>query len=228
MILKKIIKRVVKNLFGREVCDFPLAVIAWADVISFDMYDTLIFRSCGDANAVFKEVEKQWNNIHNQYISGFALKRAVAEKKAKKSCKREINLKDIYNEIDGYRITELEELYDYEIKKEIDTAELNNEMYELYKKCIETGKKIVIMSDMYMPKVVLETILRNHGIVDYDEIFVSGDVGESKQSGKLYKKVLSEQIGSYGNILHIGDNVYSDFLMARIMGIKAILYSRKL
>ena len=71
------------------------------DIISFDIFDTLIYRCVGNPHNIFFEIEKVlYERYGNDYI-GFAQKRIIAERQAISfSDKEEILLNEIYKYFD--------------------------------------------------------------------------------------------------------------------------------
>ena len=51
---------------------------------------------------------------------------------------------------------------------------------DIFNYCKQLGKRVYIVSDMYMRQKDLEDIINNVGIVGYDKILVSGEYDTSK------------------------------------------------
>ena len=83
--------------------------------------------------------------------------------------------------------------------------------------------KVVITSDMYLDKKIVETILANAGCNEYQKLYLSSNENASKRTGNLFRLMLREQGVEANDVLHIGDNPLSDYLMPRLIGIKSIL-----
>lgn len=160
-------------------------IIDECDVVSFDMYDTLVFR----AAPVFDYISALLK------VPEFAAKRIMAEK----NCGSKIR---------GYTIYDIYESMPVvspllEIELEIQVAVRNNEMKEVYDYAKKKGKHIVLTSDMYLPKKILDRILSKIEI-DVENTYVSCDYKKSKSEGDLYEVLKND----YPNmkILHIDDN----------------------
>ena len=54
------------------------------EVVSFDVFDTLVCRNCLNPNDIFYYVEKKYNSILDDKISDFKAKRIEAYHQAKK------------------------------------------------------------------------------------------------------------------------------------------------
>ena len=73
---------------------------------------------------------------------------------------------------------------------------------------------------MYIPKEYMKEILTDNGYDDFKDIFVSCDYEKSKHTGELYELVKKKYSGK--TILHIGDNRYSDIIVAKKYGLSTI------
>ena len=69
------------------------------DIISFDMFDTLIKRYVSSPLDVFTLVEIFYNKNHSHNIYNFQKERILAEKKARMDNDNEVNIDDIYKYI---------------------------------------------------------------------------------------------------------------------------------
>ena len=74
----------------------------------------------------------------------------------------------------------------------------------------KTGKRVILISDMFLPKDFIERLLKQHGIVDWDALYVSNEVGLRKDSGELYRHVLDREGLSPAETLMVGDNERAD------------------
>ena len=79
---------------------------------------------------------------------------------------------------------------------------------------------------MYLPQYVIENILHNLGYTDYEMLFLSSTLHKKKSSGKLFSYILKKLSIPAKNILHIGDNVISDYLMPKLYGINSYHYKK--
>ena len=83
---------------------------------------------------------------------------------------------------------------------------------ELYDFAMAIGKKVILSSDMYLEKDVLEDILSLNGYSGYQKLFLSSDVGLTKNTGGLFKHVLTELQIKGAELLHIGDTWHWDIV----------------
>lgn len=188
------------------------------DVISFDIFDTLLKRNIRYPKDVFTWIESE---IGESYPD-FAHQRMKAEEKARQNTQREISIVDIYKRYDGLTEAQRKELISLEMQTESELLTLNIELKEVYHYCQKHGKKIVLISDMYLPKYFLERILRREGIEGYSKLFLSCEMSMTKVSGKLFQYALDDLGIDSGNMLHIGDSWISDYKIPKKLGIRAI------
>ena len=127
------------------------------DIISFDIFDTLIKRNCSKPTDIFKIVENRYNNNNNKKIDFYNKRRNAESKALINTNKNSVTLDEIYENI-SLKKEELEELKLLEIQTEIDYCVKNDSMYDLYKYCKSNDKKIICTSDMYLSKNVIEKI----------------------------------------------------------------------
>ena len=215
------------------------------DVISFDIFDTLIFRPFEKPTDLFHMVGAELGYLD------FARLRAEAEARARKRN---------YQEAKTYEVT-LEKIWDV-IEEDVgipkDTgmpveiaAELNDcfgnpymlEVFEELRKGMQekasgTGGSaseaeapdapvIICTSDMYLPSDVLRKMLKKAGFAGISKIYVSCEQGAGKSDGSLYEKVRRElEEGSKRSLIfvHMGDNRVADLEKARAAGWEAIHY----
>lgn len=85
---------------------------------------------------------------------------------------------------------------------------------------ISKNQKVFISSDFEYGSDFLKEILRLKGVETNLNFYVSSELNYSKSSGALYEYI---QRRGYKEILHIGDNKLSDYLMPQKYNLKAFL-----
>lgn len=195
--------------------------------ISFDIFDTLVVRNVERPEDVFKILESDYKTLNSQKID-FVSYRINAEKITRnKSNKEDITLDDIYAEINFLTEKEQNYLKNKEIEVEEKLIVKNKDIAYIFEWCKQNNKRIFITSDMYLPKNFIEKLLKKFEYSDYEKLYLSGDVGLTKHSGNLFKKILEENNINQAEMLHIGDAVKGDFLVPRRLGINTILLKKK-
>jgi len=201
-------------------------------VISFDIFDTLLFRSCEDPSDIFELVGKKALNENLLSYSPLTFKhlRIVAQKKARKKAKlisgsTEITLVDIYNELPLSNDIR-ERLLEIEIEMETKYTYLNYRMYDFVLHCYAMNKEIILISDMYFDSKQLIYILGKKG-VDINlikKVFISSEFKKSKAVGDIFPIILEKVVFRKEEILHIGDNYTSDYINPKLHGFDSIFY----
>lgn len=190
------------------------------EVISFDLFDTLIMRKVVNPVDVFKLVEIRAKEKGIKIEHFYKIRREAELKNI------DGNIYQIYEEIKNLiRLSDREReiLLKLEIECEKELLVPRNEMVQVYKYCLECGKKVIISTDMYLLKEHIEMILKLNEIDGYENIYVSCEYGVSKRSGLL--KIVKQEYSSY-SLLHIGDDIEADYNSAIELGIKAALIQR--
>ncbi|KAA0999624.1 HAD hydrolase-like protein [Vibrio cholerae] len=197
------------------------------EVISFDIFDTLLYRPFFKPVDLFEFISQEAKEIVGSDIN-FKHIRTEAEKsafqKAVSNSQFEIKISEIYNEI-GVQLDldseKLEKLLNLEVSSEKKFLYLRQSGYKAFQYAKSLGRKIILISDMYMEESQLIDILESKGISGYDKLYVSSSYREKKHSGRLFDKVLKESGISPKDIIHIGDNLTADVIKAKDRGIKS-------
>ena len=178
------------------------------DIVSFDIFDTLLKRNVKKPTDVFEYIEKKNNK------TGFCEQRIAAEKRARaKKNGVEVMLSDIYAEMP----------YDFsseELKAEGELLIANDWILPVYKYALKS-KRVIITSDMYLPEEFICQILEREGLGGYEKLYLSSSVGKTKHSGDLFEQITSE-LGKGNRLIHIGDSYRSDFEVPKKHGVDAI------
>ncbi len=184
------------------------------DVISFDVFDTLLVRTTIVPDAVFGILAE--DPAVRKYIpEGFREIRIRAEHEEKHR-----KLKDIYHVIAGGRgPAAAEEMRQAEMKTEKDMIRARTPLVRLLEYALSAGREVVLTSDMYMDAAEIGEILQEKGIAGYTRIFVSCEYRAFKQDG-LFRNVRDAYPDK--RILHIGDHPQADVMAAQDAGLDAV------
>ena len=221
--LKARLRIILAKLLGKDFLSPSLTrLVRDSQVISFDVFDTLIIRPG------LKTPSDLFNLIHPEDPT-FKSRRIEAERQARKlSPLEDIKLETIY-ELLYESPRERQEAMDLEISTELSVCKANPEALKFFNTVKKAGKRVVIISDMYLSASTISTILTSCG---YDltgvNVYVSSEYGKTKRSGNLFREVLKNlRVDSVEgkHVLHIGDNYISDYLMPRKCGMKGLLYN---
>lgn len=203
-------------------------------IISFDIFDTLIERPFLRPDDIFEILSIKYNMYeNNQKRIDFAGYRRCAERIAREKATknhpfwRDITLDEIYQELvyEGILSSEEAEIFkEEEINLEVRFCQARKIGKYIYDFAVRSGKKIICVSDMYLPYEVVRNILTRNGYSKIDKIYISSSARKCKSNG-LFRKVVSDLHVSPNKICHIGDNYFSDYCAAKDMGIEPIYLS---
>ncbi|WP_127606779.1 HAD family hydrolase [Paenibacillus validus] len=206
------------------------------EMLSLDIFDTLLLRACDHPTDVFRRTAER-------AVSSGSLKRSVsphefrsmrgtAERRARDKQLRlqghdEITLSDIYAEMPAH-LGRPEEVLRIELATEAETCYLNPNVASLLRCCKAAGKRIALLSDMYLSSEQLLDLLAAAGLerTEIDVLLVSGEQRRNKSTGGLFERLLELCPGlSREAIVHIGDNERADVRGAALQRIRAIHYA---
>lgn len=194
--------------------------------ISFDIFDTLLERKVLLPSEIFR----------NTGIKVFGKKQGIdffyLRQKAEKYCYKELGAKtsldNIYEQLNKVYGEELStQLKREEIFQELSNCYPKKRIKSLYDFANKQNKRILIISDMYLPSDVIKKMLYKCGYSKYEKLYVSNECSFSKKSGKLFNYVLNDQNISSDEILHIGDSITADILGAKKANINSIFVPKR-
>ena len=187
------------------------------DVISFDIFDTLILWPYLEPTDRFLHIERVLG------LQGFARKRIEAEQIARQQIKdEEIQFEDIYKALDQ----RYQKAHKYELEKETCLCQANREIFHVYEYALKNKKRIIFIGDTYLPHAAIEKLLSKTGYIMYNYLLISSYYKKTKVSGKLFEQVIKILSIAPKNVLHIGDDMQADYEVPRKVGINAILYPK--
>lgn len=195
------------------------------DVVSFDLFDTVLFRKVNPTD-VFQLVEQRLE------IVGFAQQREQAEwmarqKKYHLTGSWEVSFSEIYEALPHFTDEQKQQLQDAELAMEREQLVANPVMKQVIKRLQAHGKRVIAISDMYLDAAILKEFLQGCEIPFPDRIYVSSEFGVSKSDGRLFERVRELERLQDKTIVHIGDNFHSDVCMGKNYGINSIHYLSK-
>lgn len=193
-----------------------------ATVVSFDLYDTLVFRKTRLPQDIYAFVE---------FYTGFPdfsagrerMQRKVARYVQQKYGYPHPSMHEIYKfwSRSNRKVLQVEKI---ERKLEECLAVRNPAMHEVLRYARACGKRIIITSDMYMERFQIEKILRRCSITEWDAVYVSSEIRKTKYDGTIYDDLIEKENVAADKILHIGDDRHADVWMAGRKGIRTFWY----
>jgi FMN phosphatase YigB (HAD superfamily) len=210
------------------------------DVVSFDLFDTLLIRRIHDPDLVKLPVARfiaakaagcglnwSWQKVQNLRDSIEKRHRAETGKDFAdhEACYPRFMVEllvEIFGGEQGKAL--LQEVTDYELFMENSMLVPRQGMAEWLVELAGKGKKIFIISDIYLPAEHLRVLVRHAGLLEHVvEVISSADTFLAKASGKAYG-FIEEKFGlDRRKWLHVGDNPISDGLRPSEFGIQALV-----
>lgn len=187
-------------------------------LIAFDIFDTLLCRPLLDPETVKKVVARR---LGSEIGTVYQKYRHIAEMQARYEKKRDVDLNEIYEQFGQLSGISKDILaHSQEIEEDVEECllEPRREVLQLYREALATGKPVVLMTDMFLPRRRVEAILQKYGITGWNQLFVSGEIGFRKDEGKLYEYVLARYGVKPSEFLMIGDDERSDVQIPCDMG----------
>ncbi len=210
-------------------------------VISFDFFDTLVWRKrkegviiqqCADffagqqSEAIDKVFFEEGNflalvdkaELEARYqtgVDGFDKETAVTD-----------IYKRVFSAIDEQRGSQLAKTFcRILVDAECENLALSEGVISTLQALKNKAKKIIITSDTYYSRQDFDRFINALGLSLYiDDIYLSANVKLNKATGNMYHHILSAESVSHAEILHIGDNRFSDFLKPKALGMRSIEY----
>lgn len=225
MIFLKILRKVRRILFGSNTTNNTqfnytnaeelLKKLRKADVVSFDIFDTIITRKIYSPEDIFTIIEKQLN------ISDFKKKRIKSDSIARNQLKRDVTIDDIYEILKkDFHIKGTNKIKQYEEQLELDFCLPRKDMLKVFNELKSYGIPIILVSDMYLKPETIKKMLQKCGYKDFSKFYLSNVLNARKDTKTIWDIVKKDF--SNKKIIHIGDNLSSDVLYPREFGIDTI------
>ena len=113
---------------------------------------------------------------------------------------------------------------DYEVAMENSMLVPRGEFIDWLKELQQQGKKVLIVSDIYLPAIYLKRFVEHAGFLDLVlDVVSSADTFLAKASGKAFPLIQEKYDLDPKSWLHVGDNPHSDGLRPLEFGIQALV-----
>lgn len=206
------------------------------DIVTFDIFDTLVHRRLRAPVDVFEAVRQSALQtrialLNHDIISSFTHDRIRAEAEAREliasatAGEGEISFDEIYDryqKITGCSADVRQMLQSTELALEKRFLFASPRGMAAFNDLRQKSEKIAFISDMYLPSAWLTQTLEEKGFDGATLIptFVSGEYRKSKHSGALYKEVAQAlNVPLSERWMHVGDNVHADITRAKEHGL---------
>lgn len=198
-----------------------IALLEKVEILSLDVFDTILARRCVDPVDVFSYME----NRHG--LPGFREARIKAEGDARRRFRDagegETSLEEIYVVL-GERMVLPENIAELELHAEMLFLYPIPGIQQLISLAHGLGKRVVAVTDIYLSAAQVGYLLRSKGIF-VNRIYSSSDLRDrqvGKYNGKMYGHVFEQECVRPEQVLHLGDNNFSDVVSARCSGALAL------
>lgn len=205
-------------------------------IVSFDIFGTTLIRKLVTPEGIFMIMEQRLLSkyalrLPKGLIESFTKNRVKAENQVRKRTKtKEIAFSKIYDQIQKkFSLSRKQRQFLEKLELEIEFKYLqsNLQIISLIDKARQAGKKIIFVSDMYLPeRVIRKFVLKNKIDIENDTLYLSSKLNLIKGDSSLFEYVIRAENCQPQEILHIGDNYYADYLQPQRLGINAIWYSQ--
>lgn len=213
---------------------------AATEVISFDLFDTLLVRRIHDPDlvklpvaryieqlAANKGLRVNWHTVQRLRDTIERRQRAATgEKFADHEACYPLFMEELLKELfaERYNAELLASVTSYELAMENSMLVPRTVLIDWIKELSLAGKRIFVISDMYLPAKSLKELVQFAGFLEYvEDVISSADTFLAKASGKAYPMIAEKYGISTNSWLHVGDNLFSDGLRAEEAGLQALL-----
>ncbi len=186
--------------------------LASYDVISFDIFDTLIARKISNPKGILDLVELKLNKKYNQQTEFQKLRLQAELQWRRLHPEKDCGLEAIYGElkkITGWNSDMLDSACKLEVETEILVSSKKDKVCEVlaYEKQ-ELNKNIYLISDMQLGEKEIRRMFDKNKIAYEGEIYVSSDMDLRKDNGTMWEYFCGQTEGK--TKIHVGDNEMSD------------------
>lgn len=197
--------------------------------ISFDVFDTLVLRPFYEPEDLFYLLDQKYEQLTKSGGS-FRKIRREGERLAR----------EFYGENRAYQDIRIDEIYEfigkhYQLPKDVTGKMMEEEKHleikfctrrnagkELFDLANESGKKVILITDMYLDADTISSILDKNGYRGYEALYISCMERKLKYNGGLFEQVLRGFPEARGGMLHIGDTWRSDIEGSQKAGIQSV------
>lgn len=210
------------------------------DIISFDLFDTLLVRRIHDPDLVKLPVARYISSLAKQQGLRWSwekvqeLRDTIEQRQRAKTGSEyddheacyPIFMANLLQQIfaDQYNEQLLSKVTGFELFMENSMLVPRKPFIKWLGELAEAGKRVFIISDMYLPASHLKNLVKHAGMLDLvEDVISSADSFLAKASGLAYPMIAEKYSLQPDNWLHIGDNPHSDGMRAAEAGIDALI-----
>jgi FMN phosphatase YigB (HAD superfamily) len=183
------------------------------DVVSFDIFDTLLCRPFASPDKLFQYLEEP---VQQRYgVKDFMRLRQKAEAniRLQQGRSEDVKISGVYQELAGMACISREvadQILELELATETALLIPRPDMLASFEEVKKAGKRIILVTDTYFERGHIERILAAKGIAGYDQLYISSEEGKRKDRGDMWDYIIEKERIKGHNFMHIGDNEQSD------------------
>jgi len=216
------------------------------DVISFDVFDTLLKRRIEppdlvkEQSAAFLSKYLQSLGIPLQPDDILARRKAIEIQLRRRAVAEGFDAEYIFTELAEGLIDDCtaaavsarlkKRIVDTFVRQELESERQalspHPEMAGLFSELLRKNKRVILSSDMYLSAEQIRGLLSANGLPVRDTpLYVSGELKLCKGTGRLFRHWIESQRVDPRRAVHIGDNAECDFAAALSVGLSAIHFA---
>lgn len=226
------ISDIVDHVLNYEPTDIELPTL-----YSFDIFDTLIGRTCGNPLGVFMYVQGKMIESTVSFPEYFVRSYVKIRRWAERNCRQlmtktaglresdrtEIVFDDIFNRMAtlyGLNNTQTDLLKRWELECEYAASIPIEENISKVKNLVAAGETVLLISDMYLPEPFVRKLLaKADPELTQLPLFLSSSCGTQKMKKTLFLTAYHSLDYRFGAWIHSGDSKQSDVKMPKALGI---------
>lgn len=116
-----------------------------------------------------------------------------------------------------------EKLKELEIRLELDNVIPIDENINRINELKAQGKRVILISDMYLPEEIILKMLEKCGINGL-KLYLSSTVGLMKSSSELFRYIKKQENIDFKDWVHIGENRFTDYEIPLGLKINSEIY----
>lgn len=215
-------------------------IIKQKSIFCIDCFDTILFRTCEPEQVIAEWLEQicvqfgvretELKLVWKASLNAVNRKRTIEDECSFRVLSMEFYHRIFYLKVIPYSFDEFYQYcLDTMLAVEMGVIVVNPDILEILEFAKENGKRVYCVSDFYLPKSAIETLFHEVGILNYfSGIYISSSVGKRKSTGKLYDYIIDDEHCQENDMVMIGDNRKSDYLIPKRKNISAVWYREKL
>lgn len=185
------------------------------DIISFDVFDTLVRRTHYVPDYAKLKLGKylvEQGIVKDAHEFVQLRNNAEFAVRKQKSFKGDVKITETYMQLGkelGWDEEKSTRYSDMEFAYDLDMIESKDEVVDILNALIGQRKQVYIISDTYYSEHQIVLMLRKAGVTNGYQLYVSSELGLRKDSGTMWAFMKKELVNK-GSFVHVGDNAVAD------------------